>query len=66
MDHQEAKRVAYHISIQNIQGFGLAETQKFGFYSAAVVSRTDSDSVVEVQNSVSSKLLVGWGCMGNG
>jgi hypothetical protein len=63
MEHQKSERVAYLIGIRNFQSFSLAETQKFSFFPAALVSRTDSRSVVDAQNSVTSKSLVGRGCM---
>jgi hypothetical protein len=36
------------------------------FFPAAVLSRTDVSSVIDAQNSVTSKPLVGWDCMSNG
>jgi hypothetical protein len=45
MDHWKSERVAYRFGIRNFRSFGLAETQKFGFYSVVVLSRTDSNSL---------------------
>jgi hypothetical protein len=64
MDQWKAERVAYRIGIQNFQSFGLAKTQKSNFHSAAVLS--NSSSLVDVQNSVASKPLIGQGCMSKG
>jgi hypothetical protein len=66
MNNQKAERVANRIAIWNFRSFSLAETQKFEFFPAAALSKTDSSSVVDTQNSIFSRQLVGWGCMRNG
>jgi hypothetical protein len=45
MDCWKYERVTYQIGIQNFRSFGLVETQKFSFYPAAVLSRTNFSSL---------------------
>jgi hypothetical protein len=63
MDHQKGEKVVYRNGIQDSRGFGQSKTQKLSFCSAAIQSSTDFSGVINAQNSVSFKPLVGWDCM---
>jgi hypothetical protein len=63
MNHRKSQRVAYRNGIRDFQSFDQSEIQKLSFFSAAILSSTDFSSVINAQNSVSFKLLVGWDCM---
>jgi hypothetical protein len=60
MDHRKDERADYCNGIWEFWSFGWSVTQKLSFFSAAILSSTDFSSVINAQNSVSFKLLVGW------
>jgi hypothetical protein len=59
MDHQKAEKVGYHNGIQYFRSFGQSETQKLSYVQPQFCPETEIGSEVNLQNSVSSKLLVG-------
>jgi hypothetical protein len=63
VDHQKGERVVYRNGIQDSQSFDQSETQKLSFFSTASLSSTDFSGVINAQNSVYFKPLVGWDCM---
>jgi hypothetical protein len=63
MDNRKVERVAYRNGIRDFRSFSQSETKKLSFFSPAILSSTDFSCVVNAQNYVSFKPLVGWDCM---
>jgi hypothetical protein len=59
MDHQKAEKVGYHNGIRDFWSFGQSETQKLSSVQPQFCPETEISSEVNLQNSVSSKPLVG-------
>jgi hypothetical protein len=59
MNHQKAERVSYQNGIRYFWSFGQSETQKLSFVQPQFCLETKISSEVDLQNSVSSKPLVG-------
>jgi hypothetical protein len=59
MDHRKDERVYYRNDIQDFRSFGQSETQKLSSVQPQFCPETEISSEVNLQNSVSSKPLVG-------
>jgi hypothetical protein len=59
MDHRKAEKVGYRNGIQGFQSFSQSETQKLSSVQPQFCPETEISSEVNLQNSVSSKPLVG-------
>jgi hypothetical protein len=66
MNHRKVERISCQVGVRKFQSSSLACALKCSVSPAAVLSRTDSSSLFDIQKSVTSKPLVGWGCMTNG
>jgi hypothetical protein len=65
MDHQKAERVSYHDGIRYFPSFSQSDNQKLCSVQPQFCLETEISSEVDLQNSVSSKPLVCWGCISN-
>jgi thermostable 8-oxoguanine DNA glycosylase len=65
MDHRKVERVTYQNGIWDFRSFGLSETQKFSSIQLLFCLETDFNSEVDLQNSITSKPLIGQGLMSN-
>jgi hypothetical protein len=59
MYHRKAAKVGYRNGIRDIWSFGQPETQKLSSVQSQFYPETEISSEVDLQNSVSSKPLVG-------
>jgi hypothetical protein len=59
MDHRKAEKVSYRNGIQGFRSFGQSKTQKLSSVQPQFCPETEISSEVNLQNSVSSKPLVG-------
>jgi hypothetical protein len=59
MDHQKYERVYYRNGIRSFRSFGQSEAQKFSSVRPLFCPETEFSSEVNLQNFVTSKLLVG-------
>jgi hypothetical protein len=57
MDHQKAERVANRNGIRDFQSFGELKTQKLSSFQLLFCPETESNSKVDLQNSVTYKPL---------
>jgi hypothetical protein len=65
IDHQKAERVVYGNDIQDFHSFGQSKTQKFSSVQLLFYPEIEFSNNIDRQNSVTSKLLVGWGWISN-
>jgi hypothetical protein len=65
MDHRKHERVVYRNGIWIFWNFDQSETQKFSSVQPLLCPETEFSSDVDLQNSLTSKLFVGWGWISN-